>query len=104
MESARSKKMINTILINGTLALLVIIWLIPTIGILVSSFRERFDIQTTGWWSVFPHKDWVHTRTIDVRELGLDPSGPMEIEGTTATFEELRAGVQTPDGKRMILP
>ena len=102
MESARSKKMINTILINGTLALLVIIWLIPTIGILVSSFRERFDIQTTGWWSVFPHKDWVHTRTIDVRELGLDPSGPMEIEGTTATFEELRAGVQTPDGKRMI--
>jgi alpha-glucoside transport system permease protein len=102
MESARSQKILNTALVNGFLALLVILWLIPTIGVFVSSFRERFDIQTTGWWSIFPHRDWVQTRTLDVRALALDPTGPMQVEGTTATFEELRAGVETPDGKRLL--
>jgi alpha-glucoside transport system permease protein len=40
-------------------------------------------------------------RELDPRVLGLDPNGPMEIEGTTATFEELREGVATPDGQRL---
>ena len=33
-----------------TVALLVILWLIPTVGLLVSSFRERDQISATGWW------------------------------------------------------
>ncbi len=27
-----------------------LIWLAPTIGLLVTSFRPRTDIQATGWW------------------------------------------------------
>ena len=30
--------------------LLVIIWLIPTVGLLVSSFRDRDAITASGWW------------------------------------------------------
>lgn len=102
MQSARSKKLVGATLVNGVLALIVIIWLIPTIGMFVSSFRDRFDIQTTPWWSVFPHRDWVQTREIDPRALGLDATAPMTVEGTTATFEEMRQGIETPDGKRLI--
>ena len=29
-----------------------VLWTIPTIGLLVTSFRERTDIETSGWWSV----------------------------------------------------
>jgi alpha-glucoside transport system permease protein len=29
---------------------LVILWLIPTVGLLVSSFRDRDQISSTGWW------------------------------------------------------
>ena len=80
---------------------MVILWLIPVVGLLVSSFRERLDIQTSPWWYVLPHRDWVETRRIDPRELGLDANGPMTVEGITATFEELRAGVEE-GGKRLI--
>jgi len=94
MKSASSQKLSNTLLVNGILGLIVLFWLIPVIGVFASSFRDRFDIQTTPWWNVLPHRDWVATKTINPRELGLDTNGPMTVEGVTATFEEMRAGVE----------
>jgi alpha-glucoside transport system permease protein len=35
------------------LGLVALIWLVPTIGLLVTSFRPRTDIQATGWWETF---------------------------------------------------
>jgi alpha-glucoside transport system permease protein len=78
-----------------------LIWTIPTLGIFVSSFRHRDKIATTGWWSIFPYRDWQQVRVINVTQLGLDPNAVMEIEGATGTFEEFRLGVETPDGKRI---
>ncbi|MBE9473276.1 MAG: carbohydrate ABC transporter permease [Chloroflexi bacterium] len=85
-------------LINITLALLVLIWSIPTIGLFVSSFRDRFDIQTSGWWTVFPHREWETVAEFDPKELGLDPDTVMEVEGAVGTFDELREGIESPDG------
>jgi alpha-glucoside transport system permease protein len=101
MKSARGQKRLNTILLNGGLALLVIIWLIPVFGLLVSSFRERFAIQTSGWWTIFPHKEWQVVRVIDPKALNLDANAPMNVEDTIATFEQLREGVETPGGLRL---
>lgn len=94
MKNARTQKLSRAFLVNSILALIVLLWLIPVIGLFVSSFRQRFDIQTTPWWYVFPHRDWVATKTIDPRQAGLDVNGPMTVEGVTATFEEMRAGVE----------
>jgi alpha-glucoside transport system permease protein len=30
-----------------------LLWTIPTIGLLITSFRPAIDIRTTGWWTVF---------------------------------------------------
>ncbi|WP_299815620.1 carbohydrate ABC transporter permease [uncultured Jannaschia sp.] len=38
---------------NVTVLLLVILWLIPTVGLLVSSFRDRDAIGGSGWWRAF---------------------------------------------------
>ena len=42
--SARRSRLISAILVNGVLALICIVWLVPLVGLLVSSFRERGDI------------------------------------------------------------
>lgn len=89
---------VGLLLVNGALLLLVIVWSIPTLGLFVSSFRTRFDIQTSGWWSVFPHREWQTVAESDPKVLGLDPDGVMEVEGVSGTFEELREGIESPDG------
>lgn len=33
--------------------LITALWVIPTLGLLVSSFRPGDDVKTSGWWSVF---------------------------------------------------
>jgi len=34
------------------LSILALIWLLPTIGLLITSARERTEAQRTGWWDV----------------------------------------------------
>jgi alpha-glucoside transport system permease protein len=34
-----------------------LIWLIPTFGLLVSSFRPAGEIATTGWWTAFANPE-----------------------------------------------
>ena len=92
----------QALIVNGALLLLVIIWSIPTLGVFVSSFRDRFDIQTSGWWTVFPHREWETIAESDPKVLGLDPDSVMEVEGAVGTFEELREGIQSADGSTRV--
>ena len=101
MKDGKRKKQLSKLSVNITLLLLVLLWTVPTLGIFVSSFRNRDKIATTGWWDVFPYRDWQPVREFDPTQLGLDPNGVMEIEGVSGTFEEFRAGVEIPDGKRV---
>ncbi len=101
MGKPTTQRRLGSLFVNGTLFLLVLIWTVPTLGIFVSSFRNRNDISTSGWWNVFPHREWQPVAEIDTKASGLDPDGIMEIEGATGTFEEFRVGIETPDGKRI---
>jgi alpha-glucoside transport system permease protein len=37
---------------------LAVLWLVPTVGLLVTSFRPRADIQSTGWWDAIFSSSW----------------------------------------------
>jgi alpha-glucoside transport system permease protein len=93
------RKLISGLAVNGGLLLLCFLWLIPTLGLFVSSFRTREQITASGWWTIFPHREWVKTEELPLPEG--DRTVPMTIEGVTATFDEFRAGVTAPDGRRL---
>jgi alpha-glucoside transport system permease protein len=48
--SGRILEALNKTPIHIGLGIVAVIWLAPTIGLLVTSFRPRSDIQATGWW------------------------------------------------------
>ncbi len=88
----KRQRLISDIWINGTLLLICFVWTIPTVGLLVSSFRTREDIQTSGWWTVLPHREWMVTEVIQPGD-DIDRTGVMEFAGVEGTFEELRGGI-----------
>ena len=49
----RLVRFLNKTPIHIALALIALVWLAPTVGLLVTSFRPRQDIQVTGWWESF---------------------------------------------------
>jgi alpha-glucoside transport system permease protein len=38
-----------------TILVVVLLWLVPTVGVLVTSFRPEAEVETTGWWTAFAH-------------------------------------------------
>ena len=42
-------------LIRITIILIVILWSIPTLGVLVTSFRAEEFVNTSGWWTALAH-------------------------------------------------
>jgi alpha-glucoside transport system permease protein len=99
VASGKRSRLVSDIIVNGVLILICIVWTIPTIGLLVSSFRTREDIQQSGWWTILPHREWMVTEEYKP-EPGTDTQGVMTFEGLSGTFEEFRAGVEG-DGIRV---
>lgn len=50
MDNIVGKKSSLTWALHLSLAAMVLIWLFPTVGLLVSSFRTADQIATSGWW------------------------------------------------------
>jgi alpha-glucoside transport system permease protein len=90
----------GAIFVNGLLAAICLLWLLPAVGLAVSSFRTRDAILDSGWWSIVPHQEWA---TVDRRPIPSDVGdSAVVIEGVRGTFDELRAGVVTDDGQRVV--
>ncbi len=51
-RSARIVRFLSRTPIHIALVALAVIWLVPTLGLAVTSFRPRPDISSTGWWDV----------------------------------------------------
>jgi alpha-glucoside transport system permease protein len=85
---------------NVVLVAICLLWIIPAVGIMVTSFRDSGDIFGSGWWTVFPHRGWVTTGEVRVDPLA-DVDGPITVEGTTATFESWREGMQVGKDRRL---
>lgn len=97
-KSYKTQKTTSKLLTNAILIFICLVWSVPTIGVLITSFRQSEDIFRSGWWTVFPHKADVESGTIKIDD-SVDVNGPITIEGKTATFEEWRQGITLDDGR-----
>ena len=51
--SDRLKRALGRIPLHAVILVIVVIWFVPSLGLLVSSFRPAEAISSTGWWEVF---------------------------------------------------
>ena len=62
-------------LVKGALLLIVAFWTIPTLGLLISSFRSADAVRTSGWWTVFANPldftQWTLENYSQVLESGM---------------------------------
>ena len=67
--------------VHISVVLLVLLWLFPTVGLLVSSFRTADQISTSGWWkAMFPSEQNLILRA-DAPELQVREGALYVIEG-----------------------
>jgi alpha-glucoside transport system permease protein len=51
--SARLVRFISRSPVHIALLAISVLWLVPTVGLAITSFRPRDEIQATGWWTTF---------------------------------------------------
>jgi alpha-glucoside transport system permease protein len=62
-------------LVRIAILLIVLIWLVPTLGVLITSFRPEALVDTTGWWTVITHPFRTAEWTLENYSLALDAGG-----------------------------
>ena len=61
-RGARSRQGAASPIVKIVLLLICVLWMIPTLGLLVTSFRDREAVNTSGWWTVVTRR-WTSPRT-----------------------------------------
>ncbi|WP_458790665.1 carbohydrate ABC transporter permease [Yoonia sp. MH D7] len=71
MDNIAGSKSSLTWAVHISVAALVMLWLFPTLGLFVSSFRTADQISTSGWWkSMFPQEQNLTLRSADPDDDG----------------------------------
>lgn len=75
--SARLVEFVSKTPVHLVLIVISVFWLVPTVGLLVTSFRMRGDILTSGWWEAFVQGRF----TLENYQRVLTPSGATDSLG-----------------------
>ncbi len=82
MDSIAGKKSGLTWAVHISVAALVLLWIFPTVGLLISSFRTTDQIVTSGWWAaLFPAVQNETLRTADPDDFRVARDGMFVVEG-----------------------
>ena len=68
-EASLWQRLTDRWVIKLIILLIIILWLVPTLGVLISSFRPAADVNANGWWTVFGNlatQEWTFDNYSDV--------------------------------------
>ncbi|MEP0564754.1 MAG: carbohydrate ABC transporter permease, partial [Paracoccaceae bacterium] len=84
MDSMAGQKPAVVWALNISVVLLVALWIFPTLGLFVSSFRTSEQITASGWWSaMFSSEQTVQIRAADPDDNRIETStGVFVVDGT----------------------
>ena len=82
MDNIAGTKSSLTWVVHISVALLIALWLFPTVGLLVSSFRTADQISTSGWWKAMVASEQnLILRAADPDEARVERNGSFVVEG-----------------------
>ena len=83
MDAMAGRKPAVVWALNISVVLLVALWLFPTLGLFISSFRTGDQITASGWWSaLFPAEQTLQIRAADPDDNRVDlGNGRFMVEG-----------------------
>jgi alpha-glucoside transport system permease protein len=58
-----------------TILVIVVLWLVPAVGVLITSFRPEALVDSSGWWTALAHPFDAAEWTFDNYRLALDAGG-----------------------------
>ncbi|MGD8621787.1 MAG: carbohydrate ABC transporter permease [Anaerolineales bacterium] len=91
---AKRESIVGKLFVYGTLILLTLLWSIPTIGLLVSSFRPEDAVLSTGWWEVFLQPGTAElTLNNYATVLGIAPGASQQIQLLDALLNSLTVAI-----------
>jgi alpha-glucoside transport system permease protein len=71
--SERLTRIVSRSPIHIILGFLALLWLVPSIGLLITSFRPSADMRATGWWTAFFDPNFTlanYQRVIEAEDMG----------------------------------
>lgn len=68
--AGRTRKKLSRPWASVASILIAVLWTLPTLGLFISSFRPRDQIQSTGWWTFFSDPQVTIENYVDVLQSG----------------------------------
>lgn len=68
--AGRAKKRLSRPWASVASIVIAVLWTIPTLGLFISSFRPRDQIQSSGWWEFFANPQVTLENYVDVLQSG----------------------------------
>ena len=101
----KRQQRISSFFVNITLTLICAVFMVPIIGIFITSFRQSDKIFNSGWWTFFPHKIWEETGEIKL-DADVDLNSVIHVimdDGTEfeGDYITLKNGVLLPNGDKV---
>ena len=106
MAGATGKSFVGRFGVHAAVLAFVVIWTIPTLGILVSSLRDKDQIIASGWWSSFSSSTQTEAGRLPAASAQVEKDGKYVLEGNIfgdgsgPQHQRLRRQGGQPDGIR----